>query len=68
MDYTDKNGDDVHIGDHVIPDDGRELVIIGEAAGEVNGLLGSQVDDPSMVSLLTQLDLSRQWTLDADGS
>lgn len=66
--YTDKNGTVINIGDHIIPDEGRELVVISEASGEVNGLLGRQILDPDMISLLTQLDLSRQWTLDADES
>lgn len=64
MGYTDKNGAEIHIGDHIVPDEGRELVIISEAAGdESHGLLGSQVINPSMISILTPEDLSRQWTI-----
>lgn len=62
--YYDKNDNLISMGDHVVPDEGRELVITGEAE---NGLLGTQVVDPTMVSLLTQGDLSRQWTLVASG-
>ena len=61
--YTDKYGTVINIGDRIVPDEGRELVIISETSGEVNGLLGRQIADPGMISILTEADLSRQWTV-----
>lgn len=64
MDFFDKNGILLRIGDHIIPDEGRELTIVSIAyVDELNQwcMFGQQVLDPLAFSVLTQEDLSRQW-------
>lgn len=66
MIFTDKNGKEIHIGDKIRPDDGRDLEIISQRYVEDLGeecLFGQQVIDPMAFSLLTQENLSSQWTL-----
>jgi len=58
--YTDKNGDPVTIGDRIIPDEGRELIIVAESE-ETSGLIGRQVDNMEYMSLVTAINLSRRW-------
>lgn len=65
MNFYDKNKTELKIGDHIIPDNGKELVIVSIAFVpdcECECMFGQQVEDPLAFSLLTQENLSAQWT------
>lgn len=65
MEFYDKNGILLKIGDHIVPDKGRELSIVSTAYVEDFGeecMFGQQVLDPLAFSVLTQDNLSLQWT------
>ncbi len=62
---TDKNGKTINVGDHIIPDEGMELVITAQGVvpdfGEDEVLVGYQVENIACFSVLTQENLSSQW-------
>ena len=63
---VDKNGDEIKIGDKIQPDKGRILLIVSQRYVEDIGedcLFGQQIEDPLAFSLLTQDNLSTQWTI-----
>lgn len=63
---VDKNGDEIKIGDKIQPDKGRILLIVSQQYVEDIGedcLFGQQIEDPLAFSLLTQDNLSTQWTI-----
>ncbi|MCD7927365.1 MAG: hypothetical protein LUF80_00645 [Oscillospiraceae bacterium] len=65
MTFYDKNGTEIEIGDHIVPDDGMELLIvssgkIADYAEEV--MFGQQLENLCAFSVLTQKNLSAQWT------
>ncbi|MCD7760259.1 MAG: hypothetical protein LUH16_00555 [Clostridiales bacterium] len=65
MAFYDKNGTALYVGDHIVPDEGLELLLISEAydeSFEETCLYGQQVDHPAAFSILTQANLSSQWT------
>ncbi len=65
MVFYDKNKTELKIGDHIVPDKGRELIIVSIAFVPDYGcecMFGQQVADPLAFSLLTQENLSAQWT------
>ena len=65
MNFYDKNGTLLQVGDRIIPDEGRELLIVSIAYVEDYGqdcMFGQQLKDPLSFSLLTQENLSLQWT------
>lgn len=65
--FKDKNGNEINIGDQIKPDVmGMILQIVSERYVEdieQECLFGQQVENPLAFSLLTQEDLSKQWTL-----
>ncbi len=65
MAFYDKNGTELAVGDHIIPDAGLELQLVSSGylaeAGETV-LFGQQVENLACFSWLTQDNLSRQWT------
>ena len=65
MNFYDKHGTLLQVGDRVVPDEGRELLIVSIAfvadCGE-DCMFGQQILDPLAFSLLTQENLSKQWT------
>lgn len=67
MIFKDKNGKEINIGDQIKPDVmGMILQIVSERYVEdieQECLFGQQVENPLAFSLLTQEDLSKQWTL-----
>jgi hypothetical protein len=65
MAFYDKNGTQLSIGDTIIPDEGRALRLVSEGYLDELGqdcLFGQQVDDLMAFSVLTQENLSLQWT------
>lgn len=65
MNFYDKNKTLLQIGDHIIPDKGRELLIVSiayVADYEEECMFGQQIEDPLAFSVLTQENLSLQWT------
>ena len=63
--FVDKKGHELNIGDHIVPDEGRELAIVSigrvdEYENEV--MFGQQVEDMSCFSILTAENLASQWT------
>lgn len=65
MPFYDKNGVELHVGDHIVPDAGRELVIVSEAyVAEYDAIcmFGQQVEDPLLFSVLTAENLAAQWS------
>lgn len=63
MQFYDRQGAAIRIGDHIVPDAGRELIITHEAEAEgVPVLMGYQAEDPLAFSYLTQEQLSATWT------
>ena len=63
--FVDKKGNELNIGDHIVPDEGRELAIVSvgrvdEYENEV--MFGQQVEDMSCFSILTAENLASQWT------
>lgn len=65
MDFYDKNGTPLAIGDKIRPDEGRVLTLVSKAYVDEMGeevMFGQQLDDdPMAFSLLTQDNLSKQW-------
>lgn len=65
MNFYDKNNTLLQIGDRIVPDKGRELLIVSVAYVEdyeSECMFGQQIEDPLAFSLLTQENLSLQWT------
>lgn len=65
MNFYDKNKTLLQIGDRIIPDKGRELLIVSIAYVtdyDSECMFGQQIEDPLAFSLLTQDNLSTQWT------
>ena len=65
MIFYDKNKTPLQVGDRIIPDKGRELLIVSiayVADYEEECMFGQQVEDPLAFSVLTQENLSLQWT------
>ena len=65
MNFYDKNKTPLQVGDHIIPDKGRELLIVSiayVADYEEECMFGQQIEDPLAFSVLTQDNLSLQWT------
>lgn len=65
MNFYDKNQTPLQVGDRIIPDKGRELIIVSiayVADYEAECMFGQQIEDPLAFSLLTQENLSAQWT------
>ena len=65
MNFYDKNDTPLQIGDKIIPDKGRELLIVSiayVADYEEECMFGQQIEDPLAFSVLTQDNLSLQWT------
>lgn len=65
MNFYDKNGALLQVGDKIIPDKGRALLIVSVAYVsdyESECMFGQQIEDPLAFSLLTQENLSSQWT------
>lgn len=65
MNFYDKNQTPLQIGDKIAPDKGRALVIVSiayVADYEADCMFGQQIEDPLAFSLLTQENLSSQWT------
>ena len=65
MIFYDKNKTPLQVGDYIIPDKGRKLLIVSIAYVsdyEEECMFGQQVEDPLAFSVLTQENLSLQWT------
>lgn len=65
MIFYDKNQLPLQIGDRIIPDEGRELLIVSVAYVDdfkEECMFGQQVEEPLAFSVLTQDNLSLQWT------
>ena len=65
MNFYDKNQTLLQVGDRIVPDKGRELLIVSIAYVEdcaEECMFGQQTEDPLAFSLLTQDNLSKQWT------
>ena len=65
MNFYDKNQTPLQVGDRIIPDKGRELLIVSiayVADCEAECMFGQQIEDPLAFSLLTQENLASQWT------
>lgn len=65
MNFYDKNKTLLQVGDKIIPDQGRELLIVSVAYVEdyeSECMFGQQIEDPLAFSVLTQDNLSLQWT------
>lgn len=65
MNFYDKNKTLLQVGDRIIPDKGRELLIVSVAYVEdyeSECMFGQQIEDPLAFSVLTQDNLSLQWT------
>lgn len=64
MTFYDKNGTVLQVGDHIIPDDGMELVIVSCGELEEYGMcmFGQQVKNLAAFSILTAENLASQWT------
>lgn len=63
--FIDKNGTEIAIGDHIIPDSGEELLIVSSGTvedfeGEV--MFGQQIKNMACFSILTAENLAKQWT------
>ena len=65
MKFYDKNQVLLQIGDKIVPDKGKELLIVSIAYVDdyqQECMFGQQIEDPLSFSLLTQDNLSMQWT------
>lgn len=65
MTFYDKNGTELNVGDHIIPDEGLELIIVSkgyveEYKSEV--MFGQQIVNLCCFSILTQENLTKQWS------
>ena len=64
MNFYDKNQTLLQVGDRIIPDKGRELVIVSiayVADYEEECMFGQQIEDPLAFSVLTKENLSTRW-------
>ena len=69
--FYDKNGTQLSVGDHIVPDGGLELQIVSsgyldEFKQEV--MFGQQVANLAVFSILTQENLITRWTKVEDDS
>lgn len=65
MKFYDKNQVLLQIGDKIVPDKGKELLIVSIAYVDdyqQECMFGQQTEDPLSFSLLTRDNLSMQWT------
>jgi len=65
MKFYDKNNTLLQVGDRIIPDKGRELLIVSIFYIEdydAECMFGQQIEDPLSFSLLTAENLATQWT------
>ena len=65
MNFCDKNGTVLNIGDHIIPDEGVELVLVSKGYVEefkAEVMFGQQVANLCSFSILTRENLEKQWT------
>ena len=65
MNFYDKNQTPLQVGDRIIPDKGKELLIVSIAYVpdyETDCMFGQQIEDPLAFSLLTKENLASQWT------
>ena len=65
MGFYDKNGTELNIGDHIIPDEGLELAIVSSGYVEAykdEVMFGQQVANMCCFSILTKENLAKQWT------
>lgn len=65
MKFYDKNGVELQIGDTIVPDAGRKLLIVSVFYVEdyqEECMFGQQVEDPLAFSMLTKDNLTSQWT------
>lgn len=65
MAFYDKNGTELAIGDHIIPDAGLELQLVSSGYLEEFGedvMFGQQVENLAVFSILTPENLAKQWT------
>lgn len=63
--FLDKNGTELVIGNHIIPDEGVELVIV--SSGKIDDfdeevMFGQQVQNMACFSILTKENLASQWS------
>ena len=64
MKFYDKNGVEINIGDTIVPDIGRKLLIVSIFYVEdyqAECMFGQQIEDPLSFSLLTTENLATQW-------
>lgn len=64
MNFYDKNGLLLQVGDRIIPTAGRELLLVSVFYVEEyqqECMFGQQIENPLTFSILTQEDLSKQW-------
>ena len=69
MNFYDKKGSLLRVGDQITPDAGRTLTLVSSAYVkdlEQECLFGQQLEEPAAFSILTQDNLSKQWTKTAD--
>lgn len=65
MNFYDKNQNLLQVGDKIIPDKGRELLIVSVfyvKDYDEECMFGQQIEDPLSFSLLTKDNLATQWT------
>jgi hypothetical protein len=65
MKFYDKNNTLLQVGDRIIPDNGRELLIVSVfyiKDYDEECMFGQQIEDPLAFSLLTKDNLAQQWT------
>ena len=65
MNFYDKNKTPLQVGDKIIPDEGRALLIVSVAYVDDYQsycMFGQQIEDPLSFSLLTKENLELQWT------
>ena len=64
MDFYDKDGNQVFVGDIVRPDEGRTCIIISLSyISEMEDLVmvGQQMADPAAFGLITRENMASQW-------
>lgn len=69
MEFKDRNGTVLMVGDHIIPEAGRELIIVSRGSieeYEEEVMFGQQVEDMAAFSILTKEDLANNWTKKED--
>lgn len=65
MNFYDKNETLLQVGDRIMPDAGRELLIVSVFYVEdyqAECMFGQQIADPLSFSVLTKENLATQWT------